>query len=37
MEFEINPIFLIKPFCNMTKSQDKNLNILKTKRAFEVK
>ena len=32
-------IFLIKSYCYMTqkKSQGKNLNILRTKRAFEVK
>ena len=35
MKFKINLIFLIKPFCNMTK--DKNVNILRTKKAFEVK
>ena len=30
----MNLIFLIKPFCYKTKSQDKNLNILRMKRAF---
>ena len=34
--FEIKLIFLIKPFFYMTKNQGKNLNILKTKRAFKV-
>ena len=33
--FEINLIFLIKSFFYMTKIQDKNLNILKTKTAFK--
>ena len=37
MKFEINFIFLIKLFHYMIKSQDKNSNILKTKRDFEVK
>ena len=37
IKFEINLIFLIKPFDIWPKSQDKNLNILRTKRAFEVK
>ena len=37
INFEINLIFLIKPFFYMTKSQNKNLNILITKRAFKVK
>ena len=32
INFEIN---LIKPFFNLTKGQDKNLNILRTKRAFK--
>ena len=31
INFEINLIFLIKPFCYMTKNQGKNLNILRTK------
>ena len=34
----INLIFLIKPFLYMTKKcQDKNLNILRTKRVFKMK
>ena len=37
IKFDINLIFLIKLFCYITKSQDKNLNILRTKRAFDVK
>ena len=37
LKFAINQIFLIKPFCYMTKIPDKNLNSLRTKRAFEVK
>ena len=37
MKFEINLIFLIKLFCYMTKKSRQNLNILRTKRAFEVK
>ena len=37
IKFEINPIFLIKPFCFMTKNSRQSLNILITKRAFEVK
>ena len=37
IHFEINLIFLIKSSFYMTKSQDKNLNILRTKRAFKVK
>ena len=37
MSFEINLIFLIKPFFYMNKSHDKNLNILKMKRAFKMK
>ena len=35
--FELNLIFLIMSFFYMTKSQDKNLNILRAKRAFKVK
>ena len=31
MNFEINLIFLIKPFSALPKSQDKNLNILRKK------
>ena len=37
MKFEINLIFPIKPFRYMTKKSRQNLNILRTKRAFEVK
>ena len=38
MDFEINLIFLIKPFFSTwPKSRDKNLNILRTKRAFKMK
>ena len=37
INFEPNLIFLIDPFFLMTKSQDKNLNILRGKRAFKVK
>ena len=38
MDFEINLIFLIEPdFFTWPKSHDKNLNILRTKRAFNVK
>ena len=37
LNFEINVIFLIKPFFIWKKSQDRNLNILRTKRALEVK
>ena len=37
IKFEINLIFLIKPFGYMTKYEDKNLNILRRERAFEVK
>ena len=37
INFEINLVFLIKPFFYMTKSLVKNLNILKTKRAFKGK
>ena len=37
INFEINLIFLIKPYLSTwPKSQDKNLNILRTKRAFKV-
>ena len=36
INFEINRIFLIKSFLYI-KNQDKNLNILKTRRAFKVK
>ena len=35
--FEINLVFLIKHFFSMwPSSQDKNLNILRTKRAFKI-
>ena len=37
INFEINIIFLIKQSLYMTKSQDKNINILKTKQAFKMK
>ena len=37
MEFEINLFFLIKLFRYMTKKSRQNFNILRTKRAFEVK
>ena len=37
MDFEINLIFLITVFSTWTKSRDKNLNILRTKRALKVK
>ena len=37
IKLEANPIFFIKPFCYMTKKSDKNLNTLRTKRAYEVK
>ena len=37
IKFEIDLIFLIKTFCYMTKKSRQKLNILKTKRAFEVK
>ena len=37
MNFEINFIFLIKLFFTWLKGQDKNLNILRIKRAFKVK
>ena len=39
IKFEINLIFLIKPFFPATwpKSQDKNLNILRMKQAFKMK
>ena len=36
IDFEIN-IFLIKPFFNMTRSHDKSINILSTKRVFKMK
>ena len=38
MNFEINLNYLIKPsFSVWPESQDKNLNILRTKRAFKMK
>ena len=37
ISFEINFSFLIKLFFEITKSQDKNVNISRTKRAFNVK
>ena len=37
INFEINFVFLIKPFFTCPKSQDKNLNILRTQRAFKIK
>ena len=36
-KFEINLIFLSSRFATRLKSQDKKLNSLRTKRAFEVK
>ena len=35
--FEINLIFLIKPFLYMTKNHDKNLNVWRTNQDFKVK
>ena len=37
INFEINFVFLIKPFFYMPKIEDKNLNILRAKRALKVK
>ena len=37
INFVINDSFLIKSFSTRPKSQDKNSNILKTKRGFKVK
>ena len=37
MNFEINPIFLSSRFSTWPKSQDKILNILRTKKTFKVK
>ena len=37
INFGINLIFLVKAFLYMTKRQDKNLNIVRTKRDFKVK
>ena len=36
IDFEIN-IFLIQPFFNMTRTRDKSINILSTKRVFKMK
>ena len=36
MNFKINLIFLEKPFILWSKSQDKNVNIFKTKGAFKM-
>ena len=37
MNFEIDLIFLIKPLFLYDQSLEKNLNILRTKKAFKVK
>ena len=37
MNFEINLRFSSSCFFNITKNQDKNLNILRTKKAFKIK
>ena len=37
IDFEINLIFLTKPFLQWPKNQDKNLNFLWMKRAFKIK
>ena len=37
INFEINPIFLIKIFLYMTKKSRQNFGILRTKRTFKVK
>ena len=37
INFEINLIFLTKQFSTWTKTPDKNLNIMTTKRAFKLK
>ena len=37
INFKINHNFLIKPFFNITKNQDKNVNISRTKRVFNMK
>ena len=37
MNFEINFAFLIKPLFLHDQSQEKNLNIIRTEKAFEVK
>ena len=36
-KFQINLIFLIKPFFYITKKSNKNLNILRMKRVFKMK
>ena len=36
-DFEINIVFLIKPFSYVNKKLRKKLNILRKKRAFKVK
>ena len=37
IHFNINLVFLVMPFFTRPKSQDKNLNILRTKRALKIK
>ena len=37
MNFEVKHIFQIKLFFPPDQSRDKNLNIMKTKRAFQMK
>ena len=37
MNFEINIIFLIEPFSTWPQSQNKYVNILRTKKVFKVK
>ena len=37
IDFETNLVFLIKPFSYTTKKKDKNLNILRSEKAFKVK
>ena len=37
INFEMNLIFQIKPFCASPKGQNKNLNILRMRRAFKMK
>ena len=37
LDFEINLIFLINPFSTWLRCQDKNLDILRTKKIFKVK
>ena len=36
MNFEINHTFLIKPFFTQPKRQDKNVNISRTKKDFNI-